>query len=165
MPVGDDTFAYRRRLPHLSRRERTYYVTICTLQRQVLPGAARDIILRTLVAAHQRDCWLDSLTIMPDHAHMIVLPLEHISLPKLLGWMKGRSSFDVNRALNRAGGLWQTESFDRILRSDENLEKKRAYIFNNPVRAGLVENWRDYPWNWWHGGALNEADRNSHATP
>jgi len=33
---------------------------------------------------------------------------------------------------------WQQEWFDHVLRSNESLEEKVAYICNNPVRAGLV---------------------------
>ena len=41
---------------------------------------------------------------------------------------------------------WQAGSFDRLLRSDESTEEKWQYIRENPVRAGLVENWRDWPY-------------------
>jgi len=92
---------------------------------------------------------------MPDHAHLIVMPFEE-TIETVLGRMKGGSSYFVNRLLHRAGTLWQRESFDRMVRSEENLAKKREYVLNNPVRAGLVKRWEDYPWNWtpflWSGG-------------
>jgi hypothetical protein len=62
----------------------------------------------------------------------------------------------VNRALGRGGSLWQDESFDHLLRSDESLRQKAEYICQNPVRAGLVEREEDYPWLWreWLEGSL-----------
>jgi putative transposase len=41
---------------------------------------------------------------------------------------------------------WQPGSFDRLLRSDESAEEKWQYIRENPVRAGLVEKWQDWPY-------------------
>jgi len=36
--------------------------------------------------------------------------------------------------------------FDRLLRSDESLHEKWLYIQENPVRAGLVQEWKDWPY-------------------
>jgi hypothetical protein len=66
----------------------------------------------------------------------------------VLARIKGASAFRVNQLAGRTGAVWQRESFDRIIRSDENLTKKREYIFNNPVRAGLVLRAESYRWNW-----------------
>jgi hypothetical protein len=44
--------------------------------------------------------------------------------------------------------VWEEESFDHVLRSDESLEDKREYIRQNPVRAGLVKTLEDYRWLW-----------------
>ena len=42
--------------------------------------------------------------------------------------------------------LWQPEFFDHLLRSDESLREKIAYVHNNPVRAGLVKDPKDWPY-------------------
>jgi hypothetical protein len=44
--------------------------------------------------------------------------------------------------------LWQDESFDRIVRSEENLRKKGEYLCSNPVRAGLAADVGAYRWIW-----------------
>ena len=69
--------------------------------------------------------------------------------------IKGASAHSVNRALNRKGHVWQSESFDRMLRSDENTRAVAEYICQNPVRAGLVRGDDKYPWLWreWIEGA------------
>ena len=46
------------------------------------------------------------------------------------------------------GRIWQTESFDHVLRSSESLDEKLAYVLNNPVRRGLVLQPEDYAWHW-----------------
>ena len=60
----------------------------------------------------------------------------------------GVSSHSVSKALRRAGPVWQKESFDHVLRSDEGLREKVDYICLNPVRKGLVRDADEYPWLW-----------------
>jgi hypothetical protein len=47
-------------------------------------------------------------------------------------------------AQNRFGVSWQKDFFDHILRKDESLPSVIRYILENPVRKGLVSDWRDY---------------------
>lgn len=51
-----------------------------------------------------------------------------------------------NRYLGRNGAFWQHESYDHIVRSEREYERILAYIVNNPVRAGIVKDWRDWPY-------------------
>ncbi len=148
MPVPDNTHAYRGRLPHFLKADRTYYVTFCTRNREV-PPSARDVVLASCLHDHEQLCWLDTAVVMPDHVHLIVMPSEDASLPQILRRIKSASAYRINRILPRAGSLWQRESFDRIVRGGENLDVKREYILDNPVRAGLVDRVEDYPWTWW----------------
>ncbi len=147
MPVGNDTIAYRRHLPHLVKSGKAYFVTFRTRDRFVLPDVARTVILDTCVALHEELCWLTCSVVMPDHVHAIVSSSE-ITLADLMKRLKGRSSFLANRAIQRTGPLWQHESFDHIIRNSESISLKMDYICNNPVRAGLVERWQDYRWIW-----------------
>ena len=41
--------------------------------------------------------------------------------------------------------VWQAGYFERVLRENEDIRTVVAYILDNPVRRGLVENARDYP--------------------
>ena len=50
--------------------------------------------------------------------------------------------------LGRSGAVWQEESFDHVLRSNESLAEKVEYVCRNPVRAGLVASVGEYPWLW-----------------
>jgi REP element-mobilizing transposase RayT len=145
---------YRRKLPHLQRDGKRHFVTFCTLDRRTLPPSARDIALRC--CAHDNDIkhFLHVAIVMPDHVHLIFTPLlnhvklEVYSLAEVMGGIKGASAQLINRELGRQGRVWQTESFDRVLRSSESLDAKIAYVLDNPVRAGLVSRWQDYLWTW-----------------
>lgn len=50
--------------------------------------------------------------------------------------------------IDAAKKVWQHESFDHVLRSEESIPTKVDYIIQNPVRAGLVRTATDYRWLW-----------------
>jgi REP element-mobilizing transposase RayT len=91
---------------------------------------------------------------MPDHVHMIFAPLldeqrrEIFSLVRIMQSVKAASARAINEKLSRCGPVWQEESFDHVLRSSERLDAKVDYILQNPVRRGLVSDWREYRWAW-----------------
>lgn len=74
--------------------------------------------------------------------------MEIYSLAEIMDSVKGFSAHRVNKTLGRKGRVWQPESFDHVVRSSEGLDAKVSYLLENPVRAGLVEEWADYPWLW-----------------
>ena len=82
--------------------------------------------------------------VMPDHAHWIVSPLENRDLSV------GDFSHGFKRILQKRLGVpsweWQRGCFDRLLPSDENLESKWIYVKDNPVRHGLVQSAKDWPY-------------------
>jgi REP element-mobilizing transposase RayT len=90
---------------------------------------------------------------MPDHVHMIFTPLKDeqgntYGLAEILKGIKGSSARSINKKLGRQGSVWQDESFDHVLRSDESIRAKVEYICQNPVRKKLAENEDAYPWLW-----------------
>jgi len=92
--------------------------------------------------------------VMPDHVHLIFMPLvdfqamEVFSLAKIMDAIKGASAHRINKALGRKGRVWQPESFDHVVRCSETLDAKIQYLLENPVRRGLVAEWKRYPWLW-----------------
>ena len=119
-----------------------------------LPDAARQVVLDCCVHDHGVTYWLHTAIVMPDHVHLLFVPMGDWTLDRILRRVKGVSARRVNQRLGRSGALWQSESFDRILRSGEDVQKKGEYIANNPVRKGLVTAPQDYPWLWqeWRTG-------------
>jgi putative transposase len=88
-------------------------------------------------------------TLMPDHWHLI--------------WMGANASSDQilataflrkNLAAQLAPARLQDRAHDRVLRDDqrqrESFQSISHYVRENPVRAGLVERWEEWP----HTGAI-----------
>lgn len=81
---------------------------------------------------------------MHDHAHFILGGNDSNSeVKKCLNMFKQKTGFYI--AKNLKDIRWQKDYYDHILRSEENLETHIKYILNNPVRAGLSEYWKKYP--------------------
>ena len=145
MSIGDDTHAWRNDLPHMQNVGKTYFLTFVTHQRQELSPPERDIVLSCVRRAHRGAIFLHAAVIMPDHVHLLFSLNDRATLPKLMGQLKSIPAHQIGRH------IWQRDSFDRIMRSDEDLRAKAKYIVNNPVRRGLVRCVDDYPWiyRWW----------------
>jgi putative transposase len=89
---------------------------------------------------------LHSFVVMPNHVHVLVTPL--VTASKWLGPLRGFTAHEANLILGRAGhAFWQGESYDHLVRSDDEFGRIRRYIENNPVRAGLVENPEGFEWS------------------
>jgi REP-associated tyrosine transposase len=144
-------YRYRRRLPHLQKADAAVFVTFCTGGRQVLPEAARDLVLEhcrreggiQLFAgegARATRVHLYAVVVMPDHVHLLLSPLRDpagwpFPLVDILQCLKSTTAHRVNKLLRISGPLWEEESFDHVLRSDESLKEKCEYIQQNPVKA------------------------------
>jgi putative transposase len=89
---------------------------------------------------------LKCFTIMSNHVHSLFSiknPLE--DLFKIMQSHKSFTAKKCNAILGRTGQFWETESFDHIVRKGQ-LENTIDYIRQNPVKAGLVKEWEEWPW-------------------
>ncbi len=88
---------------------------------------------------------LYGFTLMPDHLHVLFSPAD--SGRPLKDWLRDFKSYTSHRFRKQTGRqLWQESAYDHVCRAEETAERVLAYIIENPVRAGLVERWRDWPW-------------------
>jgi len=146
-------YQYRRRLPHYQKPDRAIFITFRTYDRKPLPEITRDLVLQHCLHDHQKKFHLHAAVVMPDHVHLLFTPLQNqagwpYTVPEILKLIKGTSARSINQLLGHRGPVWQDESFDHVLRSDESLEQKLEYIRQNPVRKGLVNRPEDYLWLW-----------------
>lgn len=86
-----------------------------------------------------------SYCLMPNHLHLVVsLPPEAPPLIKTLQRLKSYTATQANKLLGRTGAFWQAESYDHVVRNGE-LERIISYVLDNPVKAGLVVDWQQWP--------------------
>ena len=89
---------------------------------------------------------LHAWVVMPDHVHVIVTPFTHTLSEVLQSW-KSFTAHRINQALGRSGTVWQSESFDHIVRSNADYERFVDYVERNPVEAGLCDAPADWPFS------------------
>ena len=150
-------------LSHVRWYCRYHVVFVPKYRKRAIFGNLRRAIgklLRELCVQHEIE--LIEGHAMADHVHLLLTPLADedgstYGLAEILQAVKSTSSRSINRNLSRKGRVWQDESFDRLLRSDESIRQKAEYICANPVRAGLSQHEDDYPWLWreWIEGAAS----------
>ena len=88
--------------------------------------------------------------IMPNHNHLVFTPLldesgSYYSLSSIMQSLKGFTAYKANQLLNRKGAFWQDESYDHAVRDQAELERIIKYVVLNPVKAGLVQDWHEWP--------------------
>ena len=115
--------------------------------------AIAQLLADSLHFRHGRVYALDTFCIMPTHAHVIFTPLtasngKPHSLSSIMQSLKGYTAHKSNTILVREGAFWHHESYDHVVRDAEEHDRIIKYVLNNPVKAGLVADWRDWPWNY-----------------
>lgn len=110
---------------------------------------------------------LDTYCIMSNHVHVVFAPFlnerdlseERTSakltfksrqppLDAIMHSLKSFTAQEANKLIGRVGAFWEAESYDHVIRTQEEFDRVVAYVLNNPVKAGLVRRWQDWPWSW-----------------
>jgi len=122
------------------------------------PNPARDWLRKPQIARVVADSFafaesewhwrIPAYVIMPNHVHALLGGGDTATrdLSATLGSIKKFTARKANRILARKGRFWQPESFDHWCRTVDEEASVIDYIRNNPVKAGLVQSWRDWPW-------------------
>jgi putative transposase len=127
-----------------------YFITICTHEREQLFG---DILDRTMVlnelghitqvhwqklARHHANLILDRSVVMPNHLHGIMILDSSIedskSISEIIGSFKTFSAREINKIRKlKSVPVWQRNYYERIIRTETELDYVRQYIVNNPI--------------------------------
>ncbi|WP_415883399.1 REP-associated tyrosine transposase [Neptuniibacter sp. QD72_48] len=81
-----------------------------------------------------------AFVVMPDHIHWLMKLNDIKNLSETVRLLK------VMVTQKAGTPIWQSGYYDHALRKEEAIEDVARYIVLNPVRAGLCENVRQYPW-------------------
>jgi len=154
---GDGSRYSRRNLPHFERPWAKYMVTFTTQSRRKLTDAEKDIVMESIRTGEKMHQYhLYAACVMPDHVHLLIEPWVKeqpesenpvfYSLSEIMQGIKGTTAHRINKLNNAQGAVWELESFDRMIRSDADLEEKFLYIVRNPRTEGLVSEEESYKW-------------------
>ena len=113
---------------------------------------------------------LDAYCIMANHVHVVFAPLPmqpskvpqtfsscpkdaqteslcYNTLSSIMQSLKGYTARKANQLLDRSGAFWQHESYDHCVRNPNEWQRIVTYVLNNPVKAGLVDEWEKWQWS------------------
>ena len=96
-----------------------------------------EVVANALKYFHGVRYDLHAWCVMPNHVHVLMHLARGADMPKIIHSWKSYTAHQIDR-----GAIWQREYFDRVIRSPQEFSDTRAYIHNNPAKAGL----RNWPW-------------------
>jgi putative transposase len=119
------------------------FVTVCSHKRkkQLANPAVHDALL---IAWTKADLWMiGAYVIMPDHVHLFCSPThEDCAIESWITFWKR----EFRRELGASAPRFQSGGFHHRLRGEESYAEKWEYVRANPVRAGLVKQPEDWPY-------------------
>jgi putative transposase len=104
----------------------------------------RELLLHTM-ARYFLHC--PGYCLMPDHAHFLWMGTGAVSdQQRAVRFFRKH----WNKVLAERGVRLQPQAYDHVLRGNERhpdaFEDTMIYLFKNPERAGLVDDWMDWPY-------------------
>jgi putative transposase len=121
-----------------------YFVTFNAHKRQKLLANAHvhAALIRFAHEGEVRGIGLGRYVIMPDHIHAFVRGDINFALRQWVRMLKR----DLSNTIPVAPPHWQPGFFDHLIRHGESYAEKWEYVRQNPVRAGLVRDPDEWPW-------------------
>lgn len=138
----------------------TYFVTMCVHKGECVLGEIfnGEVYLTDLgrvaseywkfIPLHFPDVYIDTFVVMPNHVHAIINisgcrggvtpPLLTPTLSQIIAYYKYQTTKQINQIRHQIGkSFWQRSFYDHIVRNDEDLQRIRNYIVNNPLKWEL----------------------------
>ena len=107
--------------------------------------------------------FVDAWVLLPDHLHCLwTLPEGDEDFSKRWGLIKAGFSRKIKETFHkmelmtdskerhRESTIWQRRFWEHQIRNDADFERHFHYIHYNPVKHGLVERVRDWPYSTFH---------------
>jgi REP element-mobilizing transposase RayT len=112
-----------------------------------------DLVSESLLYRDGKVYDLEAFSIMSNHGHLVCSPLEEAegkyhSLSKIMHSFKLHTALEANKILGRDGAFWQHENYDHYVRDEGELERIIKYVIYNPVKAKLVDDWKQWKWTY-----------------
>jgi REP element-mobilizing transposase RayT len=89
---------------------------------------------------------LRAWVVMANHAHVLLKVADKSWSAVVADW-KEYTAREANKVLGRRGQFWAKDSWDTYMRDSDHELRARNYIENNPVKARLVRDPKDWPWS------------------
>ena len=126
----------------------------CWLKRDDIGKLVADALCHFDGERYKLHAWV----VMPNHVHAVLTPKGSHTLSSILHGWKSFTANKANSILGREGqSFWQRESYDHLVRNEDDFIRVCNYTLNNPVKAGLCQKTED----WWLSSAYEGRQEES----
>lgn len=108
----------------------------CLLKKQ----SNRKIVEDALLFFDGKRYDLVTFVVMPNHVHILMKIKEGNELTEIMRSIKSFTAKSINKNENRTGPVWQSESYDRLIRDQKHFENIVRYIIANNKNLVWVAN-------------------------
>ncbi|MFZ3092163.1 MAG: transposase [Nitrospirota bacterium] len=125
-----------------------YSLTLCTYKRRphfISQDLISKIVDKLKDSTDRYGFSVIVYTFMPDHLHLLVKGTDSSDLKGFVRHFKQMTGY--NFKMQQGEILWHLSYYDHVIRKDEDIAASARYILENPVRKGLVADFRDYPFS------------------
>lgn len=103
-------------------------------------------------------CAIHAYVFMTNHVHMLLTPGDDVGPSRMMQAVGSRYAHFINTRRHRTGTLWEARYRSSHVNADRYFLVCSRYIELNPVRAGMVDEPRDYQWSSHRHNAYGIAD-------
>jgi putative transposase len=111
----------------------------------IFDDATSALLLETITRCKKKYSFkMLTFVIMGNHTHLMIIPGKNSPLPKIMQWIKSVFAKKYNKLTGQSGHVWKDRYFSVIIETVEQFITTFEYIVKNPLKAGLVQNAKDY---------------------
>jgi len=140
----------------------SYYLTLVTQNRKPLLIDNIELLRDSFRRSKRRyDYVIDGIVILPDHIHMIITPKNPKEYSKIIAHIKrsftygleikekddARWNLTASSYRRNLSGVWQKRFYEHTIRDEKDYYNILDYIYNNPIKHGLVNNIEDWKYS------------------
>jgi putative transposase len=132
-------------IPQRTATTGTFFITTITYNRRRIfqVPANAELFLEALQHYRTQGAYkLHAFVVMPDHAHLLLTPIDK-TISQTMNLIKGGFS----RRLASSFPIWQRGFADHLVLDADQFESRRTYIHQNPLRANLATAPELYPYS------------------
>lgn len=146
---------WRGRLPHWRADDVRYYVTF--RHRRELDDAERQLLFQTLIRSDGSRFDLLALLVLADRSEMLFTTKKTASgepyeLSKTIELAKSKAGKAICKVTGERFPPFYSESYDHIVRDEEELGEFAQKILDGPSESGWTESPDGFPTLWWSLG-------------
>ncbi|MFA6098889.1 MAG: transposase [Patescibacteria group bacterium] len=133
---------FKKHIPfHLYLDNQTYFVAARTFDKKKYFNSKEKLILlvnRLEQARRKFKITLHAWVALPNHYHILFALGKGTELSKIIKFINGGSSYDINKLDNTPGHKIWWNYWDRCIHEEKDFFKRFNYIHHNPVKHGYA---------------------------